>query len=226
VDVRAITLDLDDTLWPYAPVAVRIAQELGAFLAAVAPGTAARYDEHALVRALTAPRQSRLVSPVYARWMEADGLRQELSAADEEPSLAEEAITVTDDARQRVVLFPDAEPALARLSARYRIVAVTDGASDIARIGIGRWFDGVVTSRAIGVPKPDPRIFLAACEFLDLPPSDVLHAGDDIDKDVDGALKAGLQAAWVHRGADDGANPRAGALSVPDLMALAIALDA
>lgn len=222
--VRAVTLDLDDTLWPYPPVARHIADELGAFLASAAPRTAERYDAEALVSALTAPRETRRASPDYASWMESDGLRRQLLSVGEDPALADAAIAVTADARQHVTPFPDTEPALARLSARYRLLVLTDGSSDVFKIGIDHWFDGVVTGREVGASKPDRRIFAAACERLGLRPADVLHVGDDLDKDVHGALAAGLQAAWVRRGAD--AEAPAGVLVVPDLLTLASALGA
>ena len=38
--VRAITLDLDDTIWPIAPVIVRAENALGAWLREHAPRTA------------------------------------------------------------------------------------------------------------------------------------------------------------------------------------------
>jgi HAD superfamily hydrolase (TIGR01509 family) len=222
--VRAISLDLDDTLWPYAPVARHIAEELGAFLTTAAPRAAARYDADALVDALTAPRDTRGASPDYARWMERAGLRRQLLSVGEEPALADAAIAVTADARQHVTPFPDVEPAIARLSARYRLIALTDGSSDVVKIGIDHWFDGVVTGREVGASKPDPRIFRAACDQLGRRPAEVLHAGDDLDKDVAGALAAGLQSAWIQRTND--AEAPAGVLVVPDLLALASALDA
>lgn len=48
--------------------------------------------------------------------------------------------------------------------------------------------------------KPDARFFLSAADRLQLPPSDVLMIGDDIDADVGGAQAAGLKGALVRTG--------------------------
>ena len=41
--VRAITLDLDDTLWPFAPIGERVERVLHEWLSANCPRTAERY---------------------------------------------------------------------------------------------------------------------------------------------------------------------------------------
>jgi len=223
-ELRGITLDLDDTLWPYGPVAAGIASSLGEFLASTAPRAAASYDEHALFQALTAPRESRASSPTYAAWMREEGLRLSLGAAGEDPDLAAQAIQITSEARQRVQMYPDVNPAVSRLGARFKLVALTNGTADVGRIGIADWFDAVVTGTDVGVGKPDPRIFHEACAVLGLSTREVMHVGDDLHIDVAGALDAGLQAAWVHR--DDETPAPTGVLSVRDLLALADALGA
>src|SRR3954451_13536259 len=139
--LRLITLDLDDTLWPYPPIAAQIAAAIGALLRERAPRTAAHYDEQAVLRALTAPRDTRAGSPDHRRWMLERGVREELQSAGEDPDLAVEVMRVASDARQRVDLFPDVERAIARLSVRFRVIGLTNGSADLATIGIDSWFD-------------------------------------------------------------------------------------
>jgi putative hydrolase of the HAD superfamily len=52
----------------------------------------------------------------------------------------------------------------------------------------------VVDSAMAGVSKPDPAIFAVALDALGVPASQtVLHVGDSLRSDVDGALAAGLR---------------------------------
>lgn len=60
------------------------------------------------------------------------------------------------------------------------------------RLGIGRYLRGVVTSGAVGVAKPDPRIFDVAVDLLDVPRDAIGHVGDE-PVDRSGALAAGLR---------------------------------
>ncbi|MBM3387753.1 MAG: HAD family hydrolase, partial [Betaproteobacteria bacterium] len=101
--------------------------------------------------------------------------------------------------RQRVDLFGDALPALAFWSARYPVVALSNGNADVHRVGIGAHFHASVSAREAGVAKPDARIFEAAARAAGVPPEAVLHVGDDASLDAVGALAVGMQVAWVNR---------------------------
>ncbi|MFC6704791.1 HAD family hydrolase [Flexivirga alba] len=54
-----------------------------------------------------------------------------------------------------------------------------------------------VFSNELGVAKPHPRLFGAACDLLGIPAADVLHVGDNPDADVAGARAAGMTTALV-----------------------------
>ncbi len=54
-----------------------------------------------------------------------------------------------------------------------------------------------VFSNELGVAKPHPRMFEAACGVLGIPAAEVLHVGDNPDADVAGAQAAGMTAALV-----------------------------
>jgi putative hydrolase of the HAD superfamily len=57
-----------------------------------------------------------------------------------------------------------------------------------------------VVSGDIGVGKPDPAIFRAALEKLELDPERVWHVGDSLEADIAGAHAAALgTAVWMNR---------------------------
>ena len=56
-----------------------------------------------------------------------------------------------------------------------------------------------MSARELGLAKPDAAAFVQACSRVAADPAHTLHIGDDVTMDVDGALDAGLQAAWVRR---------------------------
>lgn len=69
----------------------------------------------------------------------------------------------------------------------------------LERLDLARFFDAIVYSSAVGVEKPDRRIFLHAVERLRVPPGSALHVGDGRLEDVEGALGAGLRALHLDR---------------------------
>jgi len=207
VNLHAITLDLDDTLWPMAPTLRRAEAQLQGWLRQHAPATVAAHDKAAwlaLRRSVVADR------PDWAHDLSAlrqETIRRALLAAGDDPALAVPAFAVFFDARQQVQLFDDVLPALARLAARWPIVALTNGNADVHRVpGLGRHFHAALSARDLGLAKPAPAVFAAACQRAGAAPAATLHIGDDPALDVDGALAAGLQAAWVRRpaGPDNG----------------------
>ena len=225
-EVTAITLDLDDTLWPVRPTLVAAEKVLAEWLRTHAPATAHGMGPGAMLalRAEVAAEHPHWAHDLSAIRLET--IRRALRRHRDDPALAEPAFDVFFEARHAVTLYDDVLPGLERLASRYRLIAVSNGNAEVGRIGLARFFSGSVSARLHGVAKPDPSIFRAACAAAAAPPHQVLHLGDDLGTDVDGALAAGLQAGWICR--PDGAHasevPRAGAHRFADLIEVAQAL--
>jgi FMN hydrolase / 5-amino-6-(5-phospho-D-ribitylamino)uracil phosphatase len=198
--VRAITIDLDDTLWPIWPTIARAESVLQAWLDERAPGAAALgRDKNTLreVRNQMANLRPDLASDLSA--LRRESIRLLLTRAGEDPSLAEPAFEVFFAERQRVELYEDALPALERLASRFPVVALSNGNADVHRVGLGAHFHAALSAQRFGVAKPDARIFHASAGAADVAPEQVLHVGDDAHLDGTGALHAGMQFAWVNR---------------------------
>ena len=225
-DITAITLDLDDTLWPVRPTLVAAETVLAQWLAAHAPDTSRGMLPGAMLalRAEVAAEHPHWAHDLSAIRLET--IRRALRRHGDDPALAEAAFEVFFEARHQVTLYDDVLPGLERLAARYPLVAVSNGNAEVQRIGLERFFSGSVSARLHGVAKPDRSIFLAACAAAGAAPHQVLHLGDDLHADVGGALAAGLQAGWICRpdGAHASAVPRAGAHRFADLLDVAAAL--
>ena len=87
--VRAITLDLDDTLWPFAPIGARIEQVLHDWMREHSPATAAMYPVAAmreLVKNIEAMKQLQTTAALPSE----ERYRAEM--ADEEKPLSDAAI--------------------------------------------------------------------------------------------------------------------------------------
>lgn len=199
--IKAITLDLDDTLWPIDPVILHAEEVLHTWLEKNAP-QAAKYtsvDEARQIR--------KQVEAEHPEWQHDLGLyrleaiRRILKRSAEDESLALDAFHVYLNARQNVTLYTDALPALKRLSSRFPLVAITNGNADLKHMGLDHYFENIVTAKQMKASKPDPRLFQQAQKLLGLEPAHILHIGDDFHTDVTGALKVGMQAAWVQRAA-------------------------
>lgn len=100
--------------------------------------------------------------------------------------------------------FPDAVPCLATVGCRAQLAVLSNGdqaqqEDKVRRTGLDRHVGVVLTSGLLGVAKPDPEIFTAACRQLGVPPSGAAYVGDRLDVDAEAASTAGLRGIWLDR---------------------------
>ncbi len=198
--IRAISLDLDDTLWPIGPIMARAEQALKQWLGAHAPGAMALYDQPEWVRQARSRAQAAMADkPHDFSAMRRDMIGQALAQAGEPTDLAAPAFEVFFAARQQVTLFDDALETLDFLAQRFPLAALTNGNADVQRVGLGPFFQCAVSAHESGIAKPDPRIFWHTAERLNHAPEAVLHVGDDAALDILGARAAGMPCVWLNR---------------------------
>jgi putative hydrolase of the HAD superfamily len=100
-------------------------------------------------------------------------------------------------------LYPEVIDVLKQLQRRFQLAIVSnfDGRLRVIleRLGISKYFGHIFVSSEIGADKPDPEIFRRALKFLGLQPSEVLHVGDDPERDWHAAALAGLSIFKLDR---------------------------
>jgi len=198
-----LSFDLDDTLWPIAPVILAAEQELESWLRLHHPQVM-RVHDVATLRAIREQVQrehpERRHDMTFLRHRAILKLFGDGSAARRH---ADEAFEIFYAARNRVTLYDDVAAALERLRKRYRLFALSNGNADLERCGIRSLFEGHVTAIAAGASKPDARIFTHLKRTAGVDAARVLHIGDDPHADVYGATAAGMQAVWLNRDAKE-----------------------
>ncbi len=101
-------------------------------------------------------------------------------------------------------VYEDVTPTLARLRRAGIPCAVVSNWDSrlpilLERLGLLHYFAFIVTSAEIGCAKPDPRIFVAALDRLNVAPERTLHIGDSAVDDAAGAHGAGLYPMLIDR---------------------------
>ena len=215
--IRAISLDLDDTLWPIEPVIARAEQRLADWLEAQCPHVAAAWPIPALreLRERIYVENPQLGHDFTA--LRKLSLREVFTPFGLNEEWVELAYLEYFTARNAVECYTDALPALEQLAARVPLVSISNGNADLERIGLQRFFQFSLSAREFGTAKPHVSIFHNACERLGLAPHEVLHVGDDAALDVLGAQQAGLRTVWLNRDSTSWDHPTAPDLTVTDL---------
>lgn len=95
----------------------------------------------------------------------------------------------------------ESKDVLAVLSRRVPLVLVSNFYGNLPTVihemGLDGCFQKVVESAAVGIRKPDPRIFSLALSDLGLPGSDVVVVGDSLKNDILPADSLGCQTVWL-----------------------------
>jgi HAD superfamily hydrolase (TIGR01509 family) len=196
---KAVLFDLDDTLWPIAPVIREAETLLYTWLQQHAPRVAERFTIDSLRQARLALLARQPEFGIDLGALRHAGLVAAFEQVGEGIGKVDEAMTLFIAARNAVTLYDDVVPGLARLRQHTLVGSVTNGVADLGRIGLAHHFQASIAARDYGRAKPDPGIFLAGCAALGVAPADTLYVGDDLLLDVQGAQGAGLRAAWMNR---------------------------
>ena len=101
-------------------------------------------------------------------------------------------------------IYDDVLPALKTLSGLPIRLAIISNWDDrllplLEELDLLRFFECATISCDVGHAKPAAEMFASASARLDLPPESILHLGDSRREDVEGARRAGFQAALVAR---------------------------
>ena len=126
-----------------------------------------------------------------------------LDAAGLDASLADRVLEAETAFGDRIALFDDVLPTLARMRERgHRTVLVSNCSwgtrSSVERLGLDRACDAVVLSCELGARKPDPAIYRAALDALDARADDALFV-DDQTEYCDGARALGIDTRLIQR---------------------------
>lgn len=205
--VKAITFDLDDTLWPLKPTLKHAEIETYEWLCANAKPLTNKFslNEIAEFRFKLFNDNDRFknqISQLRIATIEALALRSDYSAP-AASELAEQAFQVHYQLRQKVNCYEGVEELLSELSQNYLLGTISNGNADVTKTSIGRHFSFALSAEHINSSKPDGLIFDTALkrteQLLDqrLQPSDIAHVGDDFLCDIVGAKRAQFKAIWL-----------------------------
>ncbi|HET9393893.1 MAG TPA: HAD family hydrolase [Candidatus Rubrimentiphilum sp.] len=222
-ELRAVLFDLDDTLHDdtlaFTSAADEVAHEIAAEHGVDALALKDAYIAEAegfwkkltaeQVHELLVSKLSSLRSRLWGSALRSVGL--------DDPVLAERSATNYNRYRAKYfALFPGALDLLKQLrAAGIKLGLVTNGVSEthrekIALLEVSDYFDAIFLADEVGMVKPDPRLFAHACEKLGVEPAAAAMVGDRYERDIAGAIEAGLYTVWMNlRGepVPEGASP-------------------
>lgn len=201
--IQAITFDLDDTLYENTSVIVKAEYSLLEFMHNQYPIT-----RHVNKNFWRAQQKAHILANPSLKNDMGELRRLSLKSGFRELGLSgnqlDAATTLCFEhfyfQRSNFTLNRNIHSLLNKLANKLPLVAITNGNVNLQQIGLDGYFSACFKA-SIELPmKPNKAMFNAAQTHLNIAHENILHVGDNLPKDIYGALKAGYQTAWY---ADD-----------------------
>lgn len=197
--IKAITFDLDDTLYDNRPV-IKLAE--AQFIASLQEQLkiALTLDEFNQFKAQCAIEDPDIVHDVIT-WRMAAILNlfhsYQLNLDKKHLQIAQQAMDVFVHYRHQIDVDVKVHQLLSELKKQYRLATITNGNVEVDQIGLSPYFDFALRAGLEGKSKPEPDLFLKAQSIWQLPADSILHVGDNFATDVLGAYSSNLQTCWL-----------------------------
>lgn len=225
-ELKLVTFDLDDTLWDIKPIMMTAGEKVKGWLAERLPDVEQWYRDETLtpIRNDYLARRPMLqhdLGELRRLVMEEAIIAQGVDVAVAR-QLSFDALDVFLEARHQVFYFEDALETLAFLSRHFILGALTNGNTDVRRLGLNKFFSFAHTSAEVGVGKPHAEIFERALASAGVQANEALHVGDHLQYDIAGAAAVGMYTLHFNRlsrfdSADDNTRPDLSANTMRDL---------
>mgnify|MGYP006134543193 FL=1 len=207
--IKAISFDLDDTLYANHPVMLSAeAKMIGYFsehfsevLQGQFKGVVLNQKFWSTYRAEAILTKASLVDDVVALRLESYyfGLSALGYNAQQARLKAQQAMDYFCIVRSQFTVPKISHQLLQELSEVYPLVAISNGNVDTKAIGIDHYFQHIFHATDGLKQKPHRQMFELTCAKLSIEPKQLLHVGDCGRADIQGAMAAGCQSAWLPR---------------------------
>lgn len=198
----AITVDLDNTLYDNYPIISKAEEKLILFLKKYHPLLSKIEKKDCCI----AQKIIKLIDPEiyhdinYWRWksLEYVLLKYGLSRSDSQLG-ADYGMDIIIYWRNKINISARTNTVLSALRSRWPLIAITNGNANPVLFGLKKYFIDILRSGIHGRAKPYTDMYYLASKYFGLSCKYILHIGDDLAIDVQGALYSGMQACWTNQ---------------------------
>jgi HAD superfamily hydrolase (TIGR01549 family) len=200
-EIKAITFDLDDTLYDNRPIIKKTEEQVLSFISRHYPKLQhLNIDDFRQIRNDLRLKEPEIYHDVSQwRWRSIEwALLHHGYGYDEAQSGATKAMEQFSLWRSKIDISDSVRETLEALSQKFELAVITNGNANPNLFGIGEHFKFILRSGPDGRAKPYRDMYQEASSRLNLPMSKILHVGDDLITDVMGSFVAGAQACWIN----------------------------
>lgn len=199
--VKALTFDLDDTLYDNTPFMARAEKAVIESLQQQANLPHIKFEDFSKVKNAILLDEPDIYHDVLI-WRVAaiklfltihgmtDKIRQQ--------KITDIVMTNFISERNKITVPQSTLDTLANLAQKYPLAVITNGNAEIDKIGLTSYFKFSLRAGPDGLAKPFVDMFQIAADRLSVPIENILHVGDYLYADVQGAINSGMQSCWLN----------------------------
>lgn len=199
--IQAMTFDLDDTLYDNHPVIDKTEEEVLRFVREYDP----RFNHFTnndlyTFRHIVAEQEPDICHDITRwRWLSSKMMFCHYGYSREDAQKgADDIMAHFSYWRNQIDVPEETHQILAQLAEKLPLVAITNGNAEPDACGLGQYFQFVLKAGPDGRSKPYYDMYRLAAQKLELEPHAILHVGDNLLTDVEGAIRSGMQACWIN----------------------------
>lgn len=196
---KAISFDLDDTLYHNAPVMIATDEKMQQYFAKLLPDGQYGYQYWFRFRQQALLENSELIHDVgelrqvsYRLGLMALGFTKEQAEV-----MAQQALNYFVEQRSNFSVPGVVHDLLSKLASKWPLIAISNGNVDTKAINLAQYFSHIHHAGQGNKQKPAADMFAKTCQQLSIMPIELLHVGDCGVNDIIGAAQFGCQTAWV-----------------------------
>lgn len=198
--IKAITFDLDDTLYDNSMIVDKAEEEMIKNLQKYEQFQNLTLDLYFQEKSLVLSINPEVYHDVIV-WR-IDTIKSLLSRTNipvsQHSQIIDDAVDCFNVWRHKMVVPQSTHTLLTKLAKKYPLAVITNGNVDVNKIGLGDYFQFSLRGGPDGRSKPFPEIFDLAAKKLSIPNKYILHVGDNLETDVNGAINNGYLSCWIN----------------------------
>ncbi|VAY02420.1 Flavin mononucleotide phosphatase YigB [Arsenophonus endosymbiont of Aleurodicus dispersus] len=199
--ITAITFDLDDTLYDNRPVIAKTEKKLLNFIRCYDDRlNKLQFSDFKKYQTLIFNQYPEIYHDVtHWRWLAVKALLCHYGY-DLEQSVdgANDIIAHFSYWRSKIVIPELTHKTLSTLAEKVPLAVITNGNADPYACGLGDYFQFVLKAGQDGRAKPFSDMYYLAAQKFNIVLDNILHVGDSLTTDIQGALHSGMQACWIN----------------------------
>lgn len=198
----AITIDLDNTLYNNYPIINQAENKTTKFLKKYHPALHNfQKKDYYLSRLTLLSEEPNIYHNVnYWRWKTLQKMLLQAGLTKYEAQYgSDQAMDIIIYWRNKINITVNTHNILSALSSKWPLIAITNGNANPIIFGLHKYFYDILKAGKNGRAKPYADMFNAASKKLGIACKYILHIGDDLTTDIQGAINANMQTCWTYQ---------------------------